>query len=176
MTMLHHDSRQGPRAFWVAGLAVFSLALPVLSSRGDAANKPSKWSTETKGAAAADGATVNPMCSAIERNLNLHIASMKALRVAIDKAASAPPSTVAGAIQGIFGKAEPNTKVAEQTRKLANERKAADGLNGMLRATQCAEIDIDAALASAPGSAHTGPEAPKEAPELLRLPQDGVAR
>lgn len=174
--MLHHRPLRPHRLTVAIGLAALSLTLPPLSVLGFAAGKPAiQWATETTGAAASERAAANPICSAIERTINRHIATMKSLRRDIDKASRAPPSTVYGAIQGMLGNAPPNAKVVEQTRKLANERKAADGLNVMLQTSQCAAVDIDAALARGTSSAQTAPEAPKAAPDLLPLPQEATA-
>ncbi|MEQ1651188.1 MAG: hypothetical protein ABL897_01725 [Hyphomicrobium sp.] len=171
---MFHDKRlRLYRSVVLGGLAALVLAVPVAAR---AAGKTSAWATETNGSSASEGSSANPMCIAIEGTLKRHIATMRALRRDIDKASHAPPPTVYAAIQGILGNAAPNAKVVEQTRKLANERKTAEGLNAKLTAAKCAAVDIDFALASGPGNATAAPEVPKAEPDLLPLPQDATAR
>ena len=88
------------------------------------------------------------------------VASIKALKVAIQEEANGPPRSMKAVLQGIFGKAEPNAKMIAKEREISVERRAADDLNGVLRSMNCAPVDIDSAIAAQEEKSAGGPVAP----------------
>lgn len=131
-----------------------------------------KHSTKVETPAEAPGpSTGNPNCDQISANINRRVATIKALKVSIDQAASGPPSSVQSALEGMFGTAQPTTKTIELERKIKQERRSADDLNAMMVSLKCDPVDIDQALAKQTAEDHGKPVVPRSAPDdLVRNP------
>lgn len=113
----------------------------------------------------------NPMCVSIASNLSKRVDNIKSLRASYNRAAAAPPTSVASALEGMFGSRQPNANMRDIERKIKGERKSAEDLNDMLRAQKCAPVDIEAALTAPPAQQTGGPVVPKDMPDdLVQMP------
>ena len=131
--------------------------------------QPPDWQNATTVEARADAS--NPACQQISSNIAKRVASIKSSQAQIATLAAAPPSTVKSALEDMFGTRQPNAKMLDLERKIKADRKAADDLNVMMRSSQCAPIDIDAAVANQTVQQRGAPEVPKEMPDdLVRTP------
>ena len=142
--------------------AVCCAGAPVVAAGGQ---KPADWQSATKVEARAD--SNSPICQQISSNISKRVASIKSLQNQVATLAAAPPTTVKSALEDLFGTRQPNAKTIELERKIKVERKAADELNLMMRSSQCATVDIDAAVANQTLQQRAAPEAPKAMPDDL---------
>lgn len=142
--------------------AVWCAGTPVVAAGGQ---KSTDWQRATTVEARADSS--NPICQQISSNIAKNVASIKSLQGQIATLAAAPPTTVKSALEDLFGTRQPNAKMIELERKIQVERKAAEELNVMLRSSQCATVDIDAAVANQNLQQRAAPEVPNAMPDDL---------
>lgn len=161
-------------AIGAAGLMAWFAALILPGAVLAAGKQPLSWDKATQiesAESAAKAEEANPVCASVGANISRRVANIKSLKAAIQRAADGPPTSMKSALQGLFGKAEPNAKMIAQERKIVNERRAADDLNAMLTSLKCATVDIEAALAEQPLQATGGPVVPDAMPDdLVRAP------
>ncbi len=127
-----------------------------------------KW-THVEQNTATEAKTGNPVCEQLTKNVSRRIDSVRALEKDIAKASDAPPSSLFGALEGLMGGSQPNTAMTEKRKKIASERRVAEDLNAMLRASQCQPVDIEQELArgaTAGPSSPTAPDVPNILPEV----------
>lgn len=130
------------------------------------------WSDGTTVETQVAGGVSNPMCQSITANLSKRVDAIKVLRASYDKAAAAPPTSVASALEGMFGSRQPDANMRDIERKIKGERKSADDLNDMLRAQKCVPVDIEAALAAKSLLDQGAPVVPKGVPDdILQAPR-----